>query len=282
MIKLPRHPAVKVGDSDLVAYLEFACALAEASGAVIRPHFRNQLSVTNKADGGNYDPVTVADQAAETAIRERIKQAYPQHGIYGEEHGFEAGSSGLTWVIDPIDGTRAFITGVPLWGTLIALHDGEKPILGVMDQPFTGERFVGSVLGAELRWRGTSTPLHTRPCAELAEARLQATTPAMFTGEGERAAFNELAKGARLTRFSGDCYAYCMVALGCIDLVVESGLMPYDVQALIPIIEAAGGVITSWSGADPGNGGQVIAAGDRRLHEAALKVLAPAARASAE
>ena len=277
-VPMPCHTAVPVSRDEIATYLEFAGRLVDASGAVIRPHFREQLSVANKADGGKYDPVTIADQAAETAIRELIKRTYPQHGIYGEEHGFEAGSSGLTWVIDPIDGTRAFITGVPLWGTLVALHDGEKPILGVMDQPFTGERFVGSTLGAELRMRGDSTPLRVRPCGDLSEARLQSTHPAMFT-TAERAAFDDVARRVRLTRFSGDCYTYCMVALGCIDLVVESNLLPYDVQALIPIIEAAGGIITDWRGGYAGNAGQVIACGDRRVHEQALKLLAGAATA---
>ncbi|MBI3782486.1 MAG: histidinol-phosphatase [Deltaproteobacteria bacterium] len=274
---MPQHSAVVVGDDDLIEYAEFAGRLTDASSVVIKPHFREQLSVENKADGGNYDPVTVADQAAETAIRDLIKQTYPEHGIYGEEHGFEAGRCGLTWVIDPIDGTRAFITGVPLWGTLVALHDGEKPILGVMDQPFTGERFVGSRLGAELRIAGRRTALRTRPCAALSEARLQSTHPAMFSDD-ERSAFEAVTQRVRLTRFSGDCYAYCMVALGCIDLVVESGLLPYDVQALIPIIEASGGVMTDWKGGYAGNGGQVIACGDRRVHEQALRLLEGAAR----
>lgn len=273
---LPRHPALPVSQEELSTFTEFAGRLADASGAVILPHFRSALAVENKAGSGAYDPVTRADQAAEEAIRSLIKQAYPQHGIYGEEHGYERGSSGFTWIIDPIDGTRAFITGIPLWGTLIALHDGERPILGVMDQPFTGERFVGNLTGAELRRAGRRLPLRTRPCAELTVARLQCTAVAMFNAR-ERQVFEELAARVQLTRFSGDCYAYCMVANGGIDLVVESGLLPYDVQALIPIIEAAGGVITNWMGGDCGNGGQVIAAGDRRTHRQALEILAAAA-----
>lgn len=274
---LPSHAAIAVSEADLAKYVDFVARLAEASGAAIMPHFRAPLSVTNKAGGDAYDPVTVADHAAEDAIRALIKAAFPQHGIYGEEHGYEAGDSGLTWVIDPIDGTRAFITGVPLWGTLIALHDGEKPILGVMDQPFTHERFVGFGRTAELRMPGSTTPLRTRPCASLGEARLQCTHTAMFNA-GERTVFDDLARRVRLTRFSGDCYAYCMLAAGSIDLIVESGLMPYDVQALIPIIRAAGGLMTNWSGGDCGNGGQVIAAGDKRVHEQAMQVLAAAAQ----
>jgi myo-inositol-1(or 4)-monophosphatase len=274
--KLPEHAAIAVERNQLLQYRDFAFRLADASAAAILPHFRERLTVTNKAEGNLYDPVTIADQAAEAAIRALIKQSYPAHGIYGEEHGFEPGDSGLTWVIDPIDGTRAFITGIPLWGTLIALHDGQKPILGIMDQPFTGERFVGSELGAELRHRGSATALHSAPCVDLKEARLQSTSPAMFSAP-ELDVFNALARRVRLTRYSGDCYTYCMLALGTIDLVVEAGLMPYDVQALIPIIEQAGGIISNWSGGACGNGGQVIAAGDRRVHQQALEILAAAA-----
>jgi myo-inositol-1(or 4)-monophosphatase len=210
-------------------------------------------------------------------MRRLIRQRYPTHGIYGEEQGMHVGKDPWTWVLDPIDGTRAFLTGIPLWGTLIALNDGRGPVLGVMDQPFTGERFVASELGATLHHRGQTIPLRTRPCGSLAEARLQCTHPGMFD-ERERAAFEELQGRVQLTRFSGDCYAYCMVALGCIDLVVESGLQPYDVQALIPIVERAGGVMSDWNGGDCSQGGQVIAAGDRRIHAQALAVLQHAAR----
>ncbi len=274
--RLPEHHPVPVSQSELSELIEFAGELVDASGGVILPHFRQRLAVDNKAAGAAYDPVTVADQAAERAIRQLIKARYPDHGIFGEEHGYEEGTRGLTWVIDPIDGTRAFITGIPLWGTLVALHDGRSPIFGVMDQPFTRERFTGSLNGSSLRTSQGVSILQTRPCASLAEARLQCTDILMFNTP-ERTVFEELSTQARLTRYSGDCYAYCMVALGCIDLVVESGLMPYDVQALIPIIENAGGVITNWSGGECSNGGQVIAAGDRRVHEQALQILASAA-----
>ena len=275
--RLPQHAAVRLNDAEIAAFAEFACRLADASGAVILPHFRAALTVSNKADGAAYDPVTVADRDAETAIRRLIKQTYPQHGIYGEEHGYEEGTSGLTWVIDPIDGTRAFITGVPLWGTLIALYNGERPILGLMDQPFTRERFVGSPRGAELRQPNARTALRTRPCAELAQARLQTTHPNMFKAGAEKDAFKAVAARVQLSRYSGDCYSYCMLAHGLIDLVIESSLLPYDVQALIPIVEAAGGVMTTWAGGPAGNGGQIIAAGDRRVYEQALAILKTAA-----
>lgn len=261
----------------LAEFVAFAHVLADAAGQAILPHFRAAPETQNKAEHAGFDPVTAADHAAESAMRALIRKHYPEHGIYGEEAGLDEGTAGLTWVLDPIDGTRAFLTGIPLWGTLIALNDGSGPVLGVMDQPFTGERFVASALGALLYHRNRALPLRTRPCQELRQARLQCTHPGMFD-EQERLAFAELEKRVQLTRFSGDCYAYCMVALGCIDLVVESGLKPYDVQALIPIVERAGGVMTNWRGGNCSEGGQVIAAGDRRLHAQALEILAQAAQ----
>ncbi len=260
----------------LIEFLQFAHTLADAAGAAILPFFRAAPSEYNKSSGGGFDPVTEADHAAETAMRQLIRQHYPDHSIFGEEEGLDQRESKFTWVLDPIDGTRAFLTGIPLWGTLIALNDGTGPVLGLMDQPFTGERFVASALGASLQHRGQAFPLRTRPCKTLADARLQCTHPGMFHG-AERAAFDELQARVQLTRFSGDCYAYCMLALGCIDLVVESGLQPYDVQALIPIVTYAGGIMTNWRGGDCSKGGQVIAAGDHRVYEAALAILASAA-----
>ncbi|MCX8073913.1 MAG: histidinol-phosphatase [Candidatus Binatia bacterium] len=266
---------------ELQEFLAFAHRLADVAGAAILPFFRQAPAERNKSATGGFDPVTAADHAAEEAMRQLIRQRYPEHGIFGEEQGRHAGSGALTWVLDPIDGTRAFLTGIPLWGTLIALNDGTAPVLGVMDQPFTGERFVGSALGAWFLHRGHTTPLRVRACTSLGEARLQCTDPRIFQPK-ERAAFDELQSRVQLTRFSGDCYAYCMVALGCIDLVVESGLQPYDVQALIPIIERAGGVMTNWRGGDCSGGGQVIAAGDPRVHAQALEILAHAAASTHE
>lgn len=273
---VPGRPRVLLDDAELRELLCFAEELANISGRTILPFFRQTPAEENKASDGSFDPVTSADRAAEHAMRQRIRERFPDHGVLGEEHGLDEGEGGLTWVLDPIDGTRAFLTGIPLWGTLIALHDGQRPILGIMNQPFTEERFIGSRLGAMFRHRGTQHPLRTRRCVRLADARLQCTHPGLFSPK-ERQAFDRLAAKVRLTRFSGDCYAYCMVALGCIDLVVESGLKPYDVQALIPIVEQAGGVITNWRGGDCSEGGQVIAAGDPTLHIRALEILADAA-----
>lgn len=258
---------------DLHQYLAFAHRLADAAAAQSLPLFRRHGDIEDKAaatGGRRFDPVTAADRAAETAMRDLIAATYPDHGILGEEHARVAGTSPLTWVLDPIDGTRAFITGLPLWGTLIALNDGERPVLGMMDQPFTRERFVGT---GQAAWLG-ELPLSTRPCASLAEARLMCTTPEMFADAGEWQAFSGVARRARLVRYGGDCYAYCMVAAGHVDAVVEAGLQPYDVQALIPIIEGAGGIITSWTGDDAQSGGRVVACGDRRLHAEILAALA--------
>ena len=267
-------------DRAITEYTAFACHLAELAGRTILPHFRARLEVENKKAGRGYDPVTIADRAAEQTIRDEIQRVYPGHGILGEEHGFAAGTDGLTWIIDPIDGTRAFIIGQLHWGVLIALNDGARPLIGVMHQPYTGETFVGSRLGAELRRAGSSNSLKVRTCRRLEEAIVCATDPAMFKGPGERDAFRGVASKARMRRYGGDCYSFCLVAAGFIDLVIESGLQPYDIQPVIPIIEAAGGIVTNWSGRSAYDGGQIIAAGDRELHKTALAILAPAARIS--
>lgn len=255
--------------SEIEQYLAFADQLADASAQTIMPHFRAALDVSNKGDR-LYDPVTVADKGAERIMRELIQAAYPDHGILGEEEASFAGSSPLTWVLDPIDGTRAFITGLPLWGTLIALNDGRRPCLGIMNQPFTRERFSGSAQGAWLNGR----PLRTRACPNLAGATMMATSLEIFTTGQQRAAFDHLASQAQLVRFGGDCYAYCMLAAGLVDVVMEASLQPYDVQALIPIVEGAGGKMTTWLGGDAQHGGLVLACGDPRLHDQLVAELA--------
>lgn len=247
--------------AQLAEYQAFAEQLADAAAAAIAPYFRAELAVDDKG-GRLFDPVTAADKAAERAMRELILARYPEHGILGEEEDAVAGSSPLTWVLDPIDGTRAFITGLPLWGTLIALNDGERPVLGVMNQPFTGERYTGSPAGA---WRN-GTPLRTRACKSLSSARLMCTTPDMFDSAARRAAFEAVAADAQLLRFGGDCYAYCMLASGFVDAIVEASLQPYDVQALMPIVEGAGGVMTAWDGSSAQHGGAIVACGDPALH----------------
>ena len=258
------------------ACLAVALDSAEQAGAAALPFFRTGAKVDNKGGeveiGRGFDPVTEADRAAETVIRERIKSAFPEHGLFGEEFGHEQGN-GLTWVIDPIDGTRGFVTGQLHWGVLLGLFDGQAPILGVMHQPFTGETFFAAGGNAGYRRGGEERALRVRPCAALAEAAMAATTPRMFTPGEQRKAFDRIDERVRFTRFGGDCYNYALLAMGCLDLVVEASLKPYDIQALIPIVRGAGGVITTWSGGDPCMGGTAVAAGDARVHEEALRLL---------
>lgn len=256
-------------------HIDFAHTLADVSAAAIMPHFRKRLTVENKAAGGKgYDPVTVADRAAERAIRRRVAQAFPDHGIVGEEYGTLAGAGRYRWVIDPIDGTRAFITGSPLWGTLIGLMDGVDPVLGLMNQPFTGERFWSE--RGQARWRGAdgaTQRLRTRACARLGDAVLTTTHPDLFAQGPESAAFDAIRSRVRMIRYGGDCYGYCLLAAGFVDIIIEAGLKPHDIVALVPIIESAGGIVTTWDGKSAHAGGRIVACGDRRVHEAALDLL---------
>jgi myo-inositol-1(or 4)-monophosphatase len=202
-----------------------------------------------------------------------IGSTFPDHGIVGEEYGADRPDAEFVWVIDPIDGTRAFITGLPVWGTLIGLKRGGKPIFGMMAQPFTGERYMGNGTQAWLSARNGTVPLKTRACGEISEASLFTTSPSLFSGS-DREAYDRVERRARLARYGCDCYAYCMVAGGHADVVVEAGLQPYDIVALIPIVEGAGGRITTWQGGSAVHGGSVVASGDARLHDAVLAELA--------
>ncbi len=267
-------------DSELQALVQFACSLADVAGETILPHFRQPLLIDNKLEDGSFDPVTIADRNAELKMRAAIQAQYPSHGIIGEEFGESKGDSGLIWVLDPIDGTRAFISGLPVWGVLIALFDGTYPILGIMDQPFTQERFIGVGKRSVSIHRGVETVLQTRGCENLSSAIMMSTAPDMFD-KSEFAVQQLLANQVKLLRYGADCYGYSMLASGHIDLVVEAGLSAYDIQALIPIVENAGGVVTDWLGGTAVNGGQVVAAATPELHVQALSILAPAARKSA-
>lgn len=250
--------------------------LAQASGKAILPFFRAQFALEDKARGGSpFDPVTEADRAAEVVLRAMIAKAFPGHGILGEEFGTEREDAECVWVLDPIDGTRAFIAGLPTWGTLIGLTRHGVPVRGLMHQPYLGEVFTGDGHSARLRGPAGERTLRTRRCADLSQALLASTDPRLFAEGEEAERFRALEGQARLSRYGTDCYAYCMLAAGQVDLVVEAGLKPYDICALIPIIEGAGGRVTSWDGGSAAKGGRVIAAGDPRLHEAALKVLNP-------
>jgi myo-inositol-1(or 4)-monophosphatase len=261
-------------DSGTIA---FAHRLADAAGAVIRPYFRQRIDVADKrpiVDGKPvFDPVTEADKNAETAIRTIIDRERPEDGILGEEHGEKKGSNGLRWVLDPVDGTRAFIAGRLEWGSLIALEKSERPILGIIDQPYIGERYIGANGRTELHAGGVVSPLKTRTDTKISDAILCATHPDAFFGEGEWPAFRRVERAVRMTRWGGDCYIFGMLALGFVDLIVETTLHRWDVAALIPVVEGAGGVITNWQGGDCSAGGQVLAAGDAQLHAEAMKLL---------
>lgn len=263
------HP---VGPEERAVYLEFACELAALAGESILPRFRAALAVDNKKSGSDYDPVTAADRDAERAMRQAIRRRYPTHGVLGEEFGHEPGE-GLTWVLDPIDGTRGFVMGLLHWGTLVALFDGQRPVVGAIRQPVLDETFAGDGESAVYIRGSERRELATRPCASLGEALAGTTTPDMFHAPAQQAAFARIRDRVRGMRYGTDCYLYAMLALGQADLVVETSLKPYDVQALIPVVEGAGGIITDWSGGNPAMGGDVLATGDPRLHEQALAVL---------
>ena len=255
-----------------IDFAAFVDRLAAVSGDAILPFFRTSLGVENKAGPGSFDPVTAADRAAETAMRTLIRQTFPDHGIIGEEFGSERTDAEFVWVLDPIDGTKSFITGMPAWGTLIALTRGGVPVYGMMHQPFTRERFTGD--GGAARYRGPAgeRALRVKRCADLSEALLMTTSPLLMQ-DVDRETFGKVERAVRLSRYGGDCYAYCMLAAGHVDLVIETELKPYDILPLIPIIAGAGGIVTTWDGGPPTAGGRIIAAGDRRLHEAAMKLL---------
>lgn len=261
-------------DSDLAARLAFAHRLADAAGAFIRPYFRRRIDVTDKGPAGFFDPVTDADKGAERIMRDMIANTYPSDGIIGEEYGSRSGDSGFVWVLDPVDGTRAFIAGQPLWGTLIALEHKGRPVVGILDQPVLVERFTGTHGITELRNASSTVQLKTRACAALKDAVITTTHPIAHFEDAERQRYFEVEKRCRLSRYGGDCYGYALVAMGCVDLVIETLSKRWDIAPLIPLIEGAGGVITSWRGDEPGDGGNVIAAGDARVHAEALKILA--------
>src|SRR5437016_7376394 len=254
-----------------VDFAAFVDELATVAGEAIRPFFRTTLGVENKSSSGVFDPVTAADRAAEQAMRTLIHKAFPQHGIVGEEFGDESTSAAYVWVLDPIDGTKSFISGMPAWGTLIGLLKDGLPVYGMMHQPFIGERFTGD--GASARYRGPAGErrLSVRACASLSDATLFTTSPLLMSKQ-ERKLFESVQARARLSRYGGDCYAYCMIAAGFVDLVIETGLKPHDIVALIPVIEGAGGIVTNWLGKTATGGGRIVAAGDKRVHAEALKL----------
>ena len=263
-----------------VDFAAFVDRLGDAATETILPFFRTAIGTEDKNKGGRYDPVTEADRAAEVAMRRMIERQFPDHGIVGEEFGAKNADAEYVWVLDPIDGTKAFISGLPTWGVLIGLLHKGRPCYGMMVQPFTQERFVGD--GTKAQWRGTGLGLSrgirrlaTRKCPTLKDATLMTTSPLLYP-EDKLEALRRLENEARLTRYGVDCYAFAMLAAGHVDCVVEAGVQPYDIVALIPVVEGAGGIMTNWTGGDASKGGDVVACGDRRLHEEVLARLGAA------
>ena len=263
---------VQISNELAAELIEVADALADAARLATLQHFRSDgLSASNK-EADRFDPVTVADHLCEQMMREILALRRPQDGILGEEFGTTLGTSGLTWVLDPIDGTRSYLSGTPTWGVLIAVSDANGPIYGLIDQPYIGERFSGGLGRADLRGPMGLRALKTRPPRPLSEAILFTTFPEVGTLD-DGAAFNRVKAQARLTRYGTDCYAYGLIAAGQIDLVIEAGLMAYDVQGPIAVIEAAGGLVTDWQGNPCPMGGCVLAAANRAIHAEALALL---------
>lgn len=263
-------------DDTIRDLIPIALRLADAAAEVTVPHFRSSsLSADNKLATG-FDPVTVADKGAEAAMRAVLSAERRDDGVFGEEQERTFGSSGFTWILDPIDGTRAYISGLPVWGTLIALDDGDTGRIGIVDQPYIGERFVGVLNdgGAEawLERGGDRTAISTRQGNGLSQATLFTTDADLFDG-AERAAFDKVRRQSKLTRYGTDCYAYALLAMGQIDLVIETGLQAYDIAAHVPLIQAAGGVVTDWKGGDCRWGGRALAAGSAELHAEVLEIL---------
>ncbi len=260
-----------------VDFAAFVGRLADIASETILPFFRTALSATDKNAGGAFDPVTEADHAAESAMRRLIAKTFPHHGIIGEEFGSVREDADYVWVLDPIDGTKSFIAGLPTWGSLIGLLHKGVPTYGTLVQPFTRERFIGDGRGAV--WRGPGADhkpierkLAARACDGLASATLLTTSPLLFS-DRKLEAFRRVEANVRLSRYGGDCYAYAMIAAGHVDCVIESGLKIYDIAPLVPIIEGAGGVVTTWDGGDPTRGGDIAASGDADTHKAVLELL---------
>jgi myo-inositol-1(or 4)-monophosphatase len=250
---------------------DFALELARTAGGIAQAHFRRAFTIDNKG-GASFDPVTSADRAIERVLRANIVERYPEHGIVAEEEGERPARSDYTWFIDPIDGTRAFMTGSPLWGTLVGLTHRGVPLFGLLAQPVLEEIFFGGPSGSWLIKSDGRDRLKSRACTALKDAVLASTHPSMFAGAAANA-FAALAERCLLHRFGGDCYNYAMLAAGFIDLVVEGKLKSYDIVPLIPILEAAGCVVTDWKGRKPLSGGNVVAAATPELHAAALAVV---------
>lgn len=264
-------PQISVSAEQKQEFLAFAERCASLAGLQALPYFRTQLEVENKLGDGDFDPVTKADRAVENKVRQQIAEAYPDHGICGEEFGFRSGN-GLTWVIDPIDGTRAFMSGMLHWGVLLALFDGQQPIVGVMYQPYVDELFSGDGESSWFSRAGERRAIKSSACVQMDDAVL-CTTGVEWYAERERTQFERLKEVAKLTRIGGDCYVHALVAIGSVDVATDAALNPYDIQALIPIIRGAGGVVTTFDGGSAAMGGTVLCAANETLHAVALQTL---------
>ncbi|RJE86468.1 inositol monophosphatase family protein [Paracoccus onubensis] len=257
---------------DAQRIIDTAHEMADAARQAILPHFRDRNLAADNKRPADFDPVTVADRAAEKAMREVLSRRCPDDSVFGEEYGLSEGRSGLTWILDPIDGTRAFICGATSWGVLIGLKDSDSIRYGMVDQPYIGERFEGGLGISRFTGPSGQKPLAVRQGVELGQATLLTTFPEIGTpDEGE--AFGHVANRVRLTRYGLDCYAYALLALGQVDLVIEAGLQPYDIAGPLAVVEAAGGIVTDWQGGSAASGGQVIAAASELLHRQALELL---------
>lgn len=263
---------MRVTGDEAAELVATAHALADAARAATLTHFRQAGLSAETKETDRFDPVTIADRQSERQMRTILAARRPHDGILGEEYGETAGTSGLTWVLDPIDGTRGYLSGTPTWGVLIAVSDAGGPLFGIIDQPYIRERFEGGLGRAEVNGPSGRAALRARAPRDLSEAILFTTFPEVGTPE-EGAAFRRVAGGAKLVRYGMDCYAYALLAAGQIDLVIEAGLQAYDVQAPIAVIEAAGGLVTDWSGRPVHQGGQVLAASCPELHATALELL---------
>ncbi len=265
----------EAGRESLIA---FAGELADAAGAVVRQHFRHAGAIDYKDSAmPRGQPVTSADREAEDAMRARIEARYPDHGIIGEEGGATRPDAPWQWVLDPIDGTRAFVAGFPTFGTMIGLTFKGRPVLGIVDQPVLGERFTGERLaGAPPRAALNGAPISCRPCAGLDRAVAAATDPAMFTAAAETVVWAHVRRRAAAVQLGGNCYAYALLAAGRLDLVIEADLKPWDVCALAPLVEAAGGTIVGWDGGPAFGSTRIVACGDRRIYDELAPLLAGA------
>jgi len=283
---LPKYSKIEFSPELQSRLLNTAVRAADAASVATMAHFRQSLDVENKEKPGRFDPVTIADRGAEQAIKTVVLDEFPDHGFFGEESEQRINTDQPLWIVDPIDGTRAYITGLPLWGTLIAVYDGDDVVVGVLEQPVLQERFIAThfqTMGAasatankqtsELITPDGQRSLVTRNTSRVAEAIVQTTTPEFFYESGHSDVLERVIQSVSMVRYGGDCYCYALLAMGFVDIVIETGLAPYDIAALIPIVQGAGGVVTSWDGGSAVSGGSVLACANEQLHKQVLALI---------